>query len=176
MRPLALLPLLLALGFALLFAACGRQSPVSTSVGGAESQCPSIAVHESMESVLMEPTVPVTSDSEIPETIRKRFSRVAGEEFHVAPPGTPSTSDADRVLVFAARSERYFTICYRVISRSMAAGSRVIIASTAPGEDDGYGYLVYVAQCLVDCRNMEDLRKAFAEGKLTPYRPTFIDF
>jgi hypothetical protein len=141
-----------------------------------DSQCPGISTLEDMDTVMGEPTVPVTSDSEIPEMIRKRLSRVAGEEFHVAPPGTPSTSDADRVLVFAARSERYFTICYRVISRSMADGSRVIIASSKPGENDGYGYLVYVAQCRADCRNMEDLRKAFAEGKLTQYRPTFIDF
>jgi hypothetical protein len=176
MQPPAILPPLLALGFPLLLGACGKQSPERTSVTGSESQCPSISVHDSMESVLMEPTVPITSDSEIPEMIRKRFSRVAGEEFHVAPPDTASTTDADRALIFAARSEHYFTICYRVISRSMAGGSRVIIASTKPGENDGYGYLVYVAQCLVDCHNMEDLRRAFAEGKLIPYRPTFIDF
>jgi len=125
---------------------------------------------------MMEPAVPVTSDDEIPPLIRKRFSRVAGEEFHVAPPGSSSTTDADRVLIFAARSQNYFTICYKVISRSMADGSRVIIASTRPGENDGYGYLVYVAQCRADIHNMSDLQKAFAAGKLSPYRPTFIDF
>jgi hypothetical protein len=130
-----------------------------------------------MEAVMTEPTVPVASDSEIPDLIRKRLSRVAGEEFHVAPPGsTTVTTRADRVLIFAARSENYFTICYQVISRSMADGSRVIIAATKPGENDGYGYLIYVAQCRADCRNMSDLRKAFAAGKLNQYRPTFIDF
>jgi hypothetical protein len=130
-----------------------------------------------MEAVMMEPTVPITSDGEIPDMIRERLGRVAGEEFHVAPPGsTTSTTHLDRALIFAARSEHYFTICYKVISRSMADGSRVIIASTKPGENDGYGYLIYVAQCRADCRNMSDLRKAFVEGKLSPYRPTFIDF
>jgi hypothetical protein len=130
-----------------------------------------------MESVMMEPTVPVTSDDEIPPLIRRRLSRVAGEEFHVAPPGSnTSSTHADRALIFAASSQNYFTICYQVISRSMADGSRVIIASTHPGENDGYGYLVYVAQCRADVHNMSDLRKAFAAGKLNPYRPTFIDF
>jgi hypothetical protein len=131
-----------------------------------------------VEAAMMEPAVPITSDRQIPALIRKRFSRVAGQTFHVAPPGssTFSTPHADRALIFAARSKNYFTICYQVISRSMADGSRVIIASTKPGENDGYGYLIYVAQCRADCRNMSDLRKAFAAGKLNPYRPTFIDF
>jgi len=167
---------LLILGLSSLFDACGRHSPERTSVAASELECPSIAIRESVESAMMEPTTAVISDEDIPPLIRKRLARVAGEDFHVAPPGsTTFTTHADRALIFAARSEHYFTICYQVISRSMADGSRVIIAATSPGENDGYGYLIYVAQCRADCRNMSDLRKAFAEGKLNPYRPTFID-
>ena len=58
----------------------------------------------------------------------------------------------------------------------MADGTRVIIAATGPGKNDGYGYLIFVARLRVDCHNMSDLRKAFEAGQFYDYRPTFIDF
>ena len=137
-----------------------------------------IAYPQLVKEALEEPTVPVTSDDEISPTVRKRLSRVTGEEFHVAPSGgNAAETHADRALIFAARSENYFTICYKVVSRSSAFGSRVITAATGPGENDGYGYLILVARCPADdVQSMSDLRKAFAAGKLDEYRPTFIDF
>ena len=151
-----------------LCAGCSRQDEDSQSIAGAGL----------IEEALKEPTVPVTSDSEIPDLVRKRLSRVTGEEFHVAPSeSSAAETHADRAFIFAARSENYFTICYKVVSRSSAFGSRVITAATGPGENDGYGYLILVARCPADdVHSMSDLRKAFAAGKLEQYRPTFIDF
>ena len=155
--------------------ACGRRSP-EPQAAQEPPELLEIAGRAMTEDVLNEPTTPVMSDSEIPDLVRKRLSRVIAEDFHVAPPGsTPATTDADRALIFAARSENHFTICYKILPRSTASGPRVIIADTWPGAHD-YEHVLFVARLKVDCRSMSDLRKAFSKGDFWDYRPTFIDF
>ncbi len=141
---------------------------------------PSDMSHELAEggyiaSAFRQPAKVISSPDQIPKVVMRELGRIASEpNFRLAPPGaTMRTTRLDRRLRFATISKDFCIVGYDVITRSTAAGLRVVVIHLY---EPTYVQPFLVARCLDDCRDIKDVEKAFHRKRLVEYRPTYIDF
>ena len=110
-------------------------------------------------------------------TVLGALSKISGESpFRIAERGQPfnatdiKVSDYNRRLIFAARSENYFVICYE------SAGSEPSAIIFAIYPDAQTAEPILVGKVQGPCNTLEQLRRAYDAGKIVEYRPTFLDF
>jgi hypothetical protein len=120
---------------------------------------------------------PVTSVAEIPSYVLAALSKISGESpFRIAERGQPfnatdvKVSDYNRRLIFAARSDKYFIICYE----STGSEPSAIIFAIYP--DAKVAEPILVGKVQGQCNTLEQLRRAYDSGQIIEYRPTFLDF
>jgi hypothetical protein len=152
-------------------------SSVPTESGPDESWRRRLATANVIHLALDTANKPVTSVREIPSYVIDALSKISGESpFRIAERGQPfnatdvKVSDYNRRLVFAARSDKYFIICYESTSSEPSA----IIFAIYP--DAKIAEPILIGKVQGPCNTLGQLSSAYDAGKIIEYRPTFLDF
>ncbi len=148
----------------IVMSACATRKPEEKAAGA-----------DFVRAALTGATQPVTSAKEFPPVVLRELAKLAGvQKIQFADAGADYNAvPKGRQLLFASRSKEFFVVCYKVRNDSMAAGSRAVVLSLYSST---YVIPLLVAQDVTESQNLAQLRTAYEQGKLSEYRPTYIDF
>jgi hypothetical protein len=125
-------------------------------------------------------TQPVKSVRDIPPYVVRGLKKISGDDFRIADANQPyNATDAVldpklpwRQFRFATKSESHYLVCYD----HGGYGSMTCVVAFAIDPSRKSAEPVFVATVWQRCESLDDLRRAYARGKLQQYRPTYIDF
>jgi hypothetical protein len=136
-----------------------------------------LASKKVLQAALTSTTETVNSVAKIPPYVLNELGKIAGEQpFRMAEPNQEfnatdiKVSDYNRRLIFAAKSQNYFIVCYDITSSEPCA----VIFAIDPVSNSAEPLMV--AKVEPECRTLEQLRQAYMRGNIVQFRPTFIDF